>query len=132
MRTRRSPRNQQRLYKALGAELQRAAADAELISAVDGESLYDAVVRLGIEHDNHESDLYLPVNEQTQALLRHFKITTAKPFRHAVTGVLWYDVPFMFAPFWRKRQSLHVCPDGASCTDPKCQELRRGLGKDAI
>lgn len=128
MRTRRSPRNQDRLYKAIGADLQRAAADAALVDYHDGETLYSAVKRLGIEHDSHESDLYLPVTPQVQALLRLYKLR-ATVFTHTTKHVAWYDVPFMYAPFWEQRQRrLHVCPDGPSCPDPTCQAIRRGLG----
>ena len=32
-------------------------------------NLYDEVIELDINHDNHESDLYLPVNDITKKLL---------------------------------------------------------------
>ena len=63
-------------------------------------SLYDAVVALGIEHDSHESDLYLPATQMNATLIEHhgFSKTT---FRSNTDGGLWFDVPFAYAPFWR-------------------------------
>lgn len=102
------------------------------MTRIDGESLYAAVVRLGIEHDHHESDLYLPATAQVRGLLKAYGIdpfsTQASQFRNQVTGTIWFDVAFMYAPFWERRQGVHVCPDGQSCTDPRCQQIRRGLG----
>ena len=98
MRTRRSPRNQERLYKALGADLQRAAisthnseASPEDLVCPDGPSclhpeciaerakqgivrepgpsLYEDVIALGIQHASHESDLYLPCTQEVIELL---------------------------------------------------------------
>jgi hypothetical protein len=101
MRTRRSLANQDRLYKAIGAQLARDAAKARRGDAPDpvddvcpdgpacehpecqaervkrgiiaepGSSLYEDVIALGIKHANHESDLYLPDTEQVRALLLH-------------------------------------------------------------
>ena len=66
-------------------------------------SLFEAVQLLGIEHDNYESDLYLPATKQVQLLLRAFDIP-AQPFRHTVHGTTWFDVPFMYSPWWEARQ----------------------------
>lgn len=61
MRTRRSPRNQQRLYKALGAQLAAAVASDQPVPVpyvkVEGERVFDAITRLGIVHASHYSDL---------------------------------------------------------------------------
>jgi len=81
---------------------------ASTYTRVEGESLYAAVLRLGIEHDHHESDLYLPATPQVQAVLKAYGIEpyskTCAPFRHQVTGASWFDVPFMYAPWWEARQ----------------------------
>jgi len=106
MRTRRSWRNQDRLYTAIGRDLARAAA-ADTAAPV--ESLYQAVIRLGIDHDHHESDLYLPATAQVCTLLKTYKIepyTPAAPsFRHAVHGTRWLDVPFKYDPWWEARRA---------------------------
>jgi len=77
------------------------------VTAYNG-SLFDAVKLLGIEYDSHESDLYLPATKQVQLLLRAHGITpgskTCTVFRHIVHGTNWYDVPFMYSPWWEARQ----------------------------
>lgn len=67
-------------------------------------TLYDAVIELGIEHDNHESDLYIPDNELTRELVAAFGHGSEK-FRSNVDGKPWLDVPFQFVPFWQKREA---------------------------
>ena len=71
-------------------------------------SLYEKVVALNIPHDNHASDLYLPVNEVTR------KLVSAAEYPHAcnVTTFIsqidkrqWFDVPFAYEPYWQARQS---------------------------
>jgi hypothetical protein len=34
---------------------------------------YGKVVELGIEHDHHESDLYVPVNAQTKTMMNDYE-----------------------------------------------------------
>ena len=68
-------------------------------------SIYDACLAAGVPMDSHESDLYIPVNETTTAILRRFG-STASTFTNQVAGGLWYDVPFAFLPWWEKRQAL--------------------------
>jgi len=105
MRTRRSWRNQDRLYKSLGQDLAKAAS-GQAPPPTD-ESLYAAVVRLGIEHDSHESDLYLPATDQVRELLTLYGIDPFSPsasqFRHQVTGAIWFDVCFRYDPWWAAR-----------------------------
>lgn len=111
MRTRRSPRNQQRLYKAIGAELAQAAAPEGPEPApyvkVDGERVYDAVKRLGIPHSSHYSDLYLPNTRQVHEILKAHGVKinghTASYFRNQVDGGIWIDLPFAYLPYWDAR-----------------------------
>ena len=66
------------------------------------DSLYDDLVAAGAELDNHESDLYVKANPETAGvIMRHGR--SLHPFRSRVDGLTWYEVPFAFAPFWRKR-----------------------------
>jgi len=67
-------------------------------------TLYDACVAAGLEMDSHESDLYLRDTPQALALIVSYRGMRhgAKRFRSAVDGNIWFDVPFAFAPFWRK------------------------------
>ncbi len=111
MRTRRSPRNQDRLYKALGVDMAQAGTQPEpqpsAYVKIEGERVYDAVVRLAIPHANHESDLYLPNTRQVQAILRAHGVRinghTASYFRNQVDGGIWIDLPFAYLPYWQAR-----------------------------
>lgn len=114
MRTRRSPRNQDRLWRELGKQ----GAQPEPAPIVYAVTLYDEVVKRGIPHSSHFSDLYLPCTEEVRALLLHYghdrrgKHATATTFVNQVEGGLWYDVPFAYAPFWRSvARKAELCPD---------------------
>jgi hypothetical protein len=65
---------------------------------------YGKVVELGIEHDHHESDLYVPVNAQTKTMMNDYEyamlVTT---FKNQVTGNFWYDIPYAYTPWWEER-----------------------------
>ena len=51
--------------------------------------------------DHHASDLYIRVTPESKALIARFQyrrmVTT---FVDSINHVLWYDLPFCFAPFW--------------------------------
>lgn len=67
-------------------------------------SIYKEIVARSIPHANHASDLYIPVTEETRALLKQFDITTATTFINQVEGGLWFDVPFAYLPWWKERR----------------------------
>ncbi len=67
-------------------------------------SLYTDLIEAGQPVSNWQSDLYTPVNATTRALLKKHGITTATTFKNRVEGGIWYDVPFMFDPFWEERK----------------------------
>lgn len=66
--------------------------------------IYTECVKRGIEVDNHESDLYVPVNEVTEELVSgyEFKSNVSK-FFNQVTKTVYFEIPFAFLPFWEKR-----------------------------
>lgn len=71
---------------------------------MNGEKLWNKVVELGIEHDSHESDLYIPVNEQTVALIAEYEYkSNVTTFISQIDKKRWYDIPFAYIPFWEKR-----------------------------
>jgi len=72
------------------------------------ETLYDTIKAAGIEHSNHESDLYLPDTPEVRAILDRFPISkgNAQRFTNQITKTSWIDVPFAFLPWWRAR-----CPE---------------------
>ena len=72
-------------------------------------ALYDELKEAGCTIDNHESDLYVQVDDVSRSLVRaaigreEIGQSTVSMFRSAINGTLHYDVAFAYAPFWRKR-----------------------------
>ena len=68
-------------------------------------TIYDKAKELGIPMDNHESDLYLPVNDKTRILVNNYvaKGGSATTFISQVDNKRWYDIPFAYLPWWEKR-----------------------------
>jgi hypothetical protein len=67
-------------------------------------SIYSDMVAAGVPIDSHESDLYVPVNETTRAIVDGYQFhASVQTFRHATTGAMWFDIPFAYTPFWEKR-----------------------------
>jgi len=74
------------------------------IETTQGEimSIWTEVKARGIPYDNHESDLYIPVNDETRKLLRGSGIKYSA-FYSSKDHTLWYDIPFAYEPWWEKR-----------------------------
>jgi hypothetical protein len=71
---------------------------------MEHESIFAAVKAAGIQYDNHESDLYIPVTPETTALVAKYDTNkTATRFTSQIDGKPWYDVPFAYLPWWEKR-----------------------------
>ena len=71
-------------------------------------SLYDEIVAAGIPTSNHESDLYFLDTPEARAILARYptKEANARRFTSQAPphkGERWVDVPFAYAPWWRKR-----------------------------
>ena len=71
----------------------------------DNESVFEKMVFSGIQIDHHASDLYVPVNPKTTAILLECK-ATASTFTCGITGELWYDIPFAYTPWWEERKGV--------------------------
>lgn len=67
-------------------------------------SVYSEVNAQGGYIANHESDLYIEVNEQNREILSRYPLQKAnvRMFRNQETGKTCWDVPFSFDPFWDK------------------------------
>lgn len=71
-------------------------------------SLYDILVENAIQIDHYESDLYVRDTVNSRRLIGEFEDTT----HHTLTkyrfrgddGNVWWDIPFMYSPFWRKEK----------------------------
>lgn len=69
-------------------------------------TLYQIVLENGIEHCNHCSDLYLPVNDKTRKLILEYKYKqNVTIFISRIDKKLWYDVPFAYDIYWKKKNS---------------------------
>lgn len=67
-------------------------------------NLFDLVLSTHTPFSNHESDLYIPANDKTRAMLKEFPHLTKTTFQNQVEGGTWFDIPFAFIPWWEKRQ----------------------------
>ena len=66
-------------------------------------TLFQQANDAGIEHDSHCSDLYLPVTDETKAMIADYEFKgNVTIFTSEIDGTLWYDIPFAFDPFWAK------------------------------
>lgn len=66
-------------------------------------TLYQDVLESGIECSNHESDLYVLANSDSLSIIKKHNVAYYSSFKSNIDGKLWYDIPFMFDPFWQKR-----------------------------
>jgi hypothetical protein len=67
--------------------------------------IYTQVVAANIPLANHESDLYIPVTDETRALIAAYRFKeNVTTFINNLDGKLWYDVPFAFLPYWEAKQ----------------------------
>ena len=70
-------------------------------------SVYSEVKATGGYIANHESDLYIEVNPTNAEILSRYPLQKANTrlFRNEVTGIMCYDVPFSYDPFWEVRNA---------------------------
>ena len=73
--------------------------------------LYQTLKQADIEIDNHESDLYFPINKESTKILNSFpsQLKISRTFIDQISGQPFYEVPFGFTPFFEgllKKQHL--------------------------
>lgn len=70
-------------------------------------SIYEQVKAAGIQHDNHETDLYVKVTPESRKIVERYgfrsNVTTFRNQRPPNVGELWFDIPFAYIPEWEKR-----------------------------
>lgn len=72
-------------------------------NTTDVKSLFDEIVDVGIEYDNHESDLYVKDTPATREILKKYKYeNNVESFVSQIDGSRWFDIPFAYQPFWDK------------------------------
>ncbi|MFA5385596.1 MAG: hypothetical protein WC364_13255 [Eubacteriales bacterium] len=67
--------------------------------------IYQEMKNAEIEIDHHESDLYVPCNQKTKAILNQYQYReNVIVYTNKQDGKLWYDIPFAYSPYWEKRK----------------------------
>lgn len=70
-------------------------------------TIYEALLAAGCQMDSHESDLYVAPSPDADRIIREWKAHHNR-FTSQIDGKLWYDLPFMFDPWWAKRDNRGV------------------------
>lgn len=56
------------------------------------------------EIDHHESDLYVKVTEESKRVIAEYPFRiNVSVFSDNITHSAWYEIPFEYEPFWRKK-----------------------------
>jgi hypothetical protein len=71
---------------------------------MNGKDIYQQMIDVGAEIDNHESDLYIKVTPSTRQIVDDYQFKgNVTTFTSQVDGCQWFDIPFAFKPWWTKR-----------------------------
>lgn len=66
-------------------------------------SIYQELKAAGVPVDSHESDLYAKVTPESIKIIQEYRFKgNVTRFRSQIDGTSWYDIPFMYDPFWDK------------------------------
>ena len=73
---------------------------------MSGHGIYGQMVDAGVEIASHESDLYVKVTPESEAIINTYEHkANVRRFVSAIDGTQWFDIPFAFIPWWDKRRS---------------------------
>ena len=92
-------------YRMIHRRVPVAGASVQVQTNPKKKTLYQAIVAAGIEHSNHESDLYVPATPEVGALMRQFGVT-GRLFKDNLTKSQWVDIPFAYDPFFERKRQL--------------------------
>ena len=71
------------------------------------------MIAAGVVIAFHESDLYVPVNDVTTAIVQRYKWRkNVVRFKEQGRNRMWYDIPFAYTPWWERNVS-HLTRPGA-------------------
>lgn len=72
------------------------------------QTIYDALLNAGCDIDHHESDLYVRDTPTSREILRRFENTgfSYSSFLSPKDGQLWFELPFMYLPFWQAKAAI--------------------------
>lgn len=63
--------------------------------------IFEQVKAAGIPFDSHASDLYIPVTDQTKAMIDGYEFKcNVTQFTSQIDGKRWFDIPFAYLPAW--------------------------------
>lgn len=70
-------------------------------------SIYTDLLDAGVEIEHHESDLYCRVTQVSQGIVDRYRKNglSAYTFVDNIEHKLWFDIPFMYEPFWQNKRS---------------------------
>ena len=79
-------------------------------------SIYDDLKNAGVQLDNHYSDLYALANDDCRRIVsEHQKAENIGPvsmFKSNIDGLMWYDIPFAYLPYWENSIQKAVARKG--------------------
>jgi len=68
-------------------------------------NIYAEMMKAGVPIANHESDLYVPVTEESKKIITNYDFkSSVRQFKNNLDGKMWYDIPFAYIPWWTSRQ----------------------------
>ena len=71
---------------------------------VEEKSIYLQLKEAGVQLDNHESDLYALVTDESKRILQSYKYKSqVTTFKSEIDKKLWFDIPFAFEPYWERK-----------------------------
>jgi len=72
-------------------------------------SIYEDLVKAGVQIDNYRSDLYAPNTKEVRDILKRDPQQPVEPFAvqpsHPDRGQTWLRLPYAYLPFWEEVKS---------------------------
>ena len=67
-------------------------------------NFFEEVKKRGIYHDNHCSDLYVYITEETTEMVKDYEYEcNVTEFRSQTDGKMMYDIPFAYTDYYKRR-----------------------------
>lgn len=73
------------------------------MSELNVTNVHAALVEIGADISNWQSDLYVRVTPEVTELLAGYEGGTVKRFRSNIDGSWQYEIPFAYTPWWDAR-----------------------------
>jgi len=72
----------------------------------DYSPIYPLLKEAGATMDNHESDLYVLLDEKSSPIIEAYNPIGASKFISQIDGKMWMDIPFAYLPYWEAKQNV--------------------------